>query len=313
MKKRMKTTMNKIRKLLLACGLASLLFDSCNPGDNYNMPIETPLASVNYTMVSETLPYIYEGNQNSGIGIYVDTAKYDTSPYSSQKAVPFIPIQKGSGTESSFPSVFLNASPYYLDYRTGKHSYTVAYVSDVLKTATSLIRFNYELEAGKHYFCYLADAPVQDGDTAAYVPVWVEQPLEKAVQQQSVAVNVVNLSNDAGALKIKLQKTEVDGSITEQGLGFSQQLAFGQSTGYQAVDTAYARSGMLALAVYDTQNTLLALTGVPASAGHSFELVTEGYLHDQTKKVPSGVLQGKLAYSSVKIAANFRIYLRQTY
>jgi len=302
------------RERLLLLFLCLTVLYSCNQEVDFNTPIDYPVTSVNYFAVSETLPlYTIGGSSNTGgIGVFVDTTEYMTYIPGSWSKIPYFAVA-GTAKEGGFPFRNSNESDYtpiYISYKAGTHNFIFSYLMVNEKTITTCCKAQFDLKQGAYSCIYFADAP---GDTANYQAFKVDEPLGKATQDTKVAINLVNLSYDAGNLKFKIQKTDAAGNVKEEAAGLSQNMAYGTSSGYVSVDTLYAQNGYIAINIYNANDSLLTVTGVPASAGHSYEVLARGFVRTHQKQVIAGLYQGAIKYTKFTITPNFRTLLRQTY
>ncbi|MES2458229.1 MAG: hypothetical protein V4594_21910 [Bacteroidota bacterium] len=288
-------------------------FTAAAPGDGTT-------ASLNFYGMSETFPFYNSINSSyGGVGIFVD--KEENASYFINSQLATLPYFEFNGLSKLIMFPYLAADPLgktmYLDYKAGEHqvifSYLVAKEADktvgmpLLRMADTTIK----MAAGSHSSMYLADAPAAEGARAVYKLVRTEQPLEKAVTVGKVSVRFVNLSPDAGNLRVSL----VDANGTENTSLLPQNLAFAGASDYTALDISGSTDRQLLIRVYSsTGNIPLITSAIPAQAGHSFEMVIHGFKAAHQQQVVSGVnADGSPSFKTVTLPVSLSLTARQTY
>lgn len=308
-------------RCLVSC-LIFTLFSSCDKGE-LGFPFDSA-ASVNFYLVSDVLKTGYNLNgQRSSLGIFIDGMEQTEAVINTQTVWPQIPFLNSYEAQVSFPYVVVGnitpdeGSPLYMDLSTGEHNFLYAFAgrkySELPPFFIESLRIHYTLAANGHYCFYFTDAPAENGGEAAYQVIISEQPQEKTVVADKVAVRVMNFSPDAGALKISLQNSNNTG---EDAAGLPQRLEYGQVPDYVLLDTLEEQDGMLALNVRDAQSEeLLMVTALPVRTGHSFEVLLHGFINPAARNVPLTYdeADGITGYQDISVAPNFRATLRQTF
>lgn len=269
------------------------------------------LTRVQYYGISETFPYYTKFNgAASGANIFVDTL--NISGYS-------LPSLSFSGKQSWYPAVNSNAAgnqPYYMNYPAGTHRFLFIYMgwgNDPSVTSPNiplsrLADASFNLEAGKYYTLYFTDDVAQEGAVAAYRVVKVEDLREKSVAQGKVSVHFLHLSPDAG--KVRITQLMKDGS--EQDV--STQLSFTEVTDYFTFDTSQAQNGLLLFNIYAAGSNTALVAGVPATAGHSFDILLHGFVQTHQRQVVTGCTSDyKPVYTTVTLPLSFDTTVRQMY
>jgi hypothetical protein len=309
--------MNRVYFKLIGIAICLSAICNCRKDADKLTPLEDGrTASVNYFGVSQTFPFY---STNSGTGVFVDTVE-NTSKFINTQTLPGLPYFEfdGAAKQRMYPFTVYdinNFQPIYLDYEAGTHRFIFSYMisggvnkpvnTPILRLADTTL----QLPAKSHNCLYFTDAPGEEGEPATYRIVHTRQPLKNGIDADKVGVQLVNLSADAGPLHFSLAK--VNGEELDTNL---PALAFGKASGYLAVELTEAQDKQLVFKVYDAANKLLLTTGVPATAGHSFELLIHGLVKPHLRQVTTGLgRDGKIAYKTVTLPISLAATARQTF
>lgn len=305
--------------LTLITGLTLLV--SCK--SELDFPFDSA-ASVNYYLVSDVLETRYTINSKTPVlGVFLDGKEQSQTTANTEIQTPDIPYLNSSIGQKSFPfsnEVLIkptHGQPFYMAHTAAEHAFLFAFTTNTRFAGTpffiEMVRHKQVLMPNAYYTYYFADAPVIDGEEAAYKLIVAQQPRQNVAQQGKVAVRLINLSADAGALSIKLQQKNNTGQTSQ---ALPQALSYGQVPDYVLLDTAQEQDGLLVFNVYNAQTNQLLLVGsVPAATGHSFEVLLHGFINEAKRSVATkyDTKNGPSAYQTLTIAPNFRATVRQTF
>lgn len=302
--------------------LIGILLSSCDDGEFDTLFNST--ASVNYFQLSDVVTSGYKINeQYPMLGIFVDGMEQTVKSVNSEVNDPDIPYLNKYSEQVSFPYMragsnieLSNNQPVYQAYYAGEYVFRFAFANDKY---TKLSPFFIEttvhqqsLAVGSYYCYYFADAPSVDGK-ATYQVIAAEQPQQKAIASDKVAVRLINVSPDAGTLSVNLQEADNSG---EETAGLPQQLSYGLVPDYVLLGLEQEQNGLLVLNIYDTQTgELLLVTSVPAELGHSFEILLHGFVNEVQREVITAYddESGITEHQKITVSSNFRATIRQTH
>ena len=282
-----------IKQYTLSAGILLMLFlSACKK--NSTAEEDNPAAALNLYSASDV-----QVKQSLNRYVFIDMP-VDTVP-AQNLAVPVF-----TNDQQEYPVVYHD--PYHLITYTrmtaGSHRLLFTDTGRLVIHDTALI-----LAKDSYTTLYITDAG-HTGEPASYQSLSVAE--DRHGTRGRVRVRVINLSPDIGSISCYQEKA--DGKTLFSPL--PQQLAFCKASDYVELDTTGATDGKLNLRVIADDDPLnpLVLTRIPASPGHAYVMVVQGFRQATTRQVPFGKnADGSLKYRTTDITANVRVTLRQSY
>jgi hypothetical protein len=292
--------MNNIKKrsisgwlILLSLGLVACSneVDTLLPG-----PAD---AAVNFYNASEVLGAVDSLRINNYVFIDDSTKPYPPKfdwYYSDRREYP-LPIGVGSSSGSYKVTDYMRISA-------GSHR-----VMFTGREATGLLSdTTIDFKHPSFNCLYLVESTAND---SAYRLVVVPED-RKSPAAGKVGIRIINLCPDIDALN----SSRLDRNSNIITTDMPQNILSGTFTSYLEIDTASSISNRLFVSFFtgsDKENALIT-AAVPATVGHTFALVVQGFSHDVKRRIAvrrNG--DGSLFYDNVNVMNNLRVNVRATY